>query len=68
VKVDEVQALAEAIKAAVANGEAGSLSDGVQRLADRGQAMTVEIEGARWLDVDDAMALAKAEAMVAAAG
>jgi choline kinase len=61
-------ALAEAIKAAVANGEAGSLSDGVQRLADRGQAMTVEIEGARWLDVDDAIALAKAEAMVAAAG
>jgi len=59
-------ALAASIKAAVADGEAGSLSDGVQRLADRGQAMTVEIEGARWLDVDDAVALAKAEAMVAA--
>ena len=33
-------ALAEAIRAAVADGGAGSLSDGVQRLADRGQAMT----------------------------
>ena len=54
--------------AAVADGGAGSLSEGVQRLADRGQAATVEIEGARWLDVDDAVALAKAEAMVAAAG
>jgi choline kinase len=60
-------ALAEAIRAAVTDGEAGSLSDGVQRLADRGRAMTVEIEGARWLDVDDAAALAKAEAMVAGA-
>jgi len=60
-------ALAASIKAAVADGEAGSLSDGVQRLADRSQAMTVEVEGARWLDVDDAAALAKAEAMVAAA-
>ena len=59
-------ALAASIKAAVADGEAGSLSDGVQRLADRGQAMTVEVEGARWLDVDDAVALAKAETMVAA--
>ena len=59
-------ALADAIRAAVADGETGSLSDGVQRLADRGRAMTVEIEGARWLDVDDAAALAKAEAMVGA--
>jgi len=57
-------ALAEAIRAIVAEGAAGSLSDGVQRLADRGEAMTVEIGGARWLDVDDAAALAKAEKMV----
>jgi 1L-myo-inositol 1-phosphate cytidylyltransferase len=57
-------ALAEAILAAVADGGAGSLSDGVQRLADRGEAMTVEIGGARWLDVDDAIALAKAEKML----
>ena len=58
-------ALAEAIRAAVAAGGAGSLSDGVQRLADQGKAMTVEIAGARWLDVDDAIALAKAETMLA---
>jgi len=57
-------ALAEAIRAAVAAGGAGSLSDGVQRLADQGKAMTVEIAGARWLDVDDAIALAKAETML----
>jgi choline kinase len=57
--------LAEAIKAAVADGGAGSLSEGVQRLADEGQAMTVEIAGARWLDVDDPIALAKAEHMLA---
>jgi 1L-myo-inositol 1-phosphate cytidylyltransferase len=57
-------ALAEAILAAVADGGAGSLSEGVQRLADQGKAMTVEIEGARWLDVDDPVALAKAERML----
>ena len=57
-------ALAEAIGAAVADGGAGSLSEGVQRLAEQGKAMTVEIEGARWLDVDDPIALAKAEAMM----
>jgi len=58
-------ALADAIRAAVADGGAGSLSDGVQRLADQGEAMTVDIEGARWLDVDDPVALAKAERMLA---
>ena len=58
-------ALAEAIEAAVAEGAAGSLSDGVQRLAGQGKAMTVEIGGARWLDVDDPAALAKAEALLA---
>jgi choline kinase len=57
-------ALAAAIEAALADGGAGSLSEGVQRLAARGAAMTVEIEGARWLDVDDAVALAKAEGML----
>jgi choline kinase len=57
-------ALAAAIEAALADGGTGSLSEGVQRLAARGAAMTVEIEGARWLDVDDAVALAKAEGML----
>ena len=52
-------ALAEAI------GAGGSLSDGVQNLADQGKARTLDVTGARWLDVDDPPSLAKAEAMLA---
>jgi choline kinase len=52
-------ALAEAIAAG-----GGSLSEGVQRLADRGLARIVDATGLSWLDVDDAAALAKAEAML----
>ena len=40
----------------------GSLSAGVQRLADRGAARTLDATGLFWLDVDDPAALAKAEA------
>ena len=60
--------LAAAIAAAVQGGKAGSLSDGMQRLADAGRAATWDIgtdpAGAWWLDVDDprAHALAEAEA------
>ena len=54
-------ALAEAL------GGGGSLSDGVQRLADQGRARTLDVTGARWLDVDDPASLAKAEAMLAQA-
>ena len=50
-------ALAEAIRAG-----GGSLSEGVQRLADAGRAMTLDVTGRFWLDVDDPAALAKAEA------
>lgn len=50
-------ALADAIAAG-----GGSLSEGVQRLADEGQAMTLDVTGSFWLDVDDPAALAKAEA------
>jgi choline kinase len=50
-------ALAEAIAAG-----GGSLSDGVQRLASAGAAMTLDVTGRFWLDVDDPAALAKAEA------
>jgi len=53
-------ALAEAIGAG-----GGNLSEGVQRLADRGLAATVDVTGFDWLDVDDPAALAKAEAMLA---
>ena len=49
---------------AAAIGAGGSLSEGVQRLADAGMAATLDVTGLRWLDVDDAAALAKAEAML----
>ena len=54
-----------ALAAAIGAG-GGSLSEGVQRLADRGEAATLDVTGLAWLDVDDPIALAKAEAMVAA--
>ena len=56
--------LAAAIHAAIAEGKAGSLSEGMQRLADAGRAATMDIGDAWWLDVDDprAHALAEAEA------
>jgi 1L-myo-inositol 1-phosphate cytidylyltransferase len=60
--------LATAIGEAIATGRAGSLSDGMQRLADAGRAATMDIGAdpadSWWLDVDDprAHALAEAEA------
>jgi len=54
--------LPEAIAEAISTGLSGSLSDGMQRLADKGRAATMEIGGAWWLDVDDARAHAIAEA------
>jgi choline kinase len=53
-----------ALGAALGEG-GGSLSEGVQRLADRGQAATLDVTGRFWLDVDDPAALARAEAMLA---
>lgn len=53
--------LAEAIGAAIADGRAGSLSEGMQRLADAGRAATMDVCGAWWLDVDDPRAHALAE-------
>ena len=60
------QELARAIAEAIDAGKAGSLSDGMQRLADAGRAGTMDIGEAWWLDVDDprAHALAEAEAPV----
>lgn len=58
-------ALAEALEAVIAGGEAGSLSQGVQRLADHGLAAAVDVTGLMWLDVDDPVALAKAEKLLA---
>ncbi len=45
--------LALAIRDAIAQGKSGSLSDGMQRLADAGRAGTMDIEDAWWMDVDD---------------
>ncbi len=53
--------LAEAIAAAIAAGKPGSLSDGMQWLADRGRAATYDIGDAWWMDVDDPRAHALAE-------
>ncbi len=56
--------LADAIRAAVAAGRPGSLSDGMQWLADRGRAATMDIGDVWWLDVDDARSHAQAQLCV----
>ena len=61
-------ALAEALRQAIAAGRAGSLSDGVQWLADEGRAWTVDVTGGRWLDVDDAVAFGRAQIFAGPAG
>lgn len=53
--------LAAAIAQAVRRGKAGSLSDGMQQLADAGRAATMDIGQAWWMDVDDPRAYALAE-------
>lgn len=60
--------LVEAIRASVAAGGQGSLSEGVQRLADAGEAFALDIGRLWWLDIDDPRALALAEESLAAAG
>ena len=57
--------LQRAICAAIDAGRSGSLSDGMQYLADRGRAATMDIGEAWWLDVDDPAAHDLAEAHVA---
>jgi len=56
--------LARAIEAAIAAGKSGSLSDGMQLLADAGRAATMDIGEAWWIDVDDPRAHAIAEAEI----
>lgn len=53
--------LLDALRASLASGGTGSLSEGVQALAAAGQAFTWDIGGRWWLDVDDEVAFAKAE-------
>lgn len=52
--------LAEAISAAIADGRSGSLSEGIQWLADNKRAATIDVGNAFWIDVDDPTALAMA--------
>lgn len=59
-------ALAVAIREAIAAGGGGGLSEGVQLLADRGAAETMDVAGRFWLDVDDPPSLEMAEAMIGA--
>jgi choline kinase len=57
--------LADAIRADIAAGGPGSLSGGVQRLAEMGRATTLDVGSARWIDVDDPQMLALAERLAA---
>jgi 1L-myo-inositol 1-phosphate cytidylyltransferase len=59
-------ALLDAIRDAVAAGGAGSLSEGVQRLAAQGRAFAAPIGGRWWIDVDDEAAHRRAEATLPA--
>jgi choline kinase len=54
--------LLEALRASLAAGGSGSLSEGVQALAGSGRAFAWDCGGRWWLDVDDEAAFAKAEA------
>jgi choline kinase len=58
-------ALADAIRTAIGEGKAGSLSEGVQHLADQGLAWTADVTGLRWLDVDEPRFHRLAETLVA---
>ena len=59
-------ALRPAILEAIAEGRPGSLSDGVQRLADERRAATIDVSGSFWIDVDDPKSHALAEAHLVA--
>lgn len=55
-------ALRVAIVEAIKSGRSGSLSDGVQRLADQGRASTMDVRGDWWADVDDERSHSSVEA------
>ncbi|HEY0411711.1 MAG TPA: NTP transferase domain-containing protein [Allosphingosinicella sp.] len=59
-------ALFEAIGASLEAGASGSLSEGVQRLAQAGRAFAFDIGERWWLDVDDEAAWRRAEAALPA--
>ena len=60
-----VFAVGPALFAALAGLQWPSLTDGVRVLAAEGRARVVDCSGLDWIDVDDAAALAKAEAWLA---
>ncbi len=60
-----VFAIGPALMAALATLEAPSLTEGVRMLMAGGDACTVDCSELDWIDVDDAVALAKAEAWMA---
>lgn len=55
----------DALRAVIASGGIGSISAGVEALVPTGGARAIDIGDGWWLDVDDARALAQAEADVA---
>lgn len=58
--------LVDAIEQAIATGAAGSLSDGMQWLADRGRARAMDIGESWWIDVDDPRSHYQAETQMPA--
>lgn len=60
--------LLDALARGIAAGGQGSLSEGVQLLADEGRALGVDSGGRWWLDVDDPRAFALAEEALARPG
>lgn len=55
----------DALRATIAAGGVGSISAGVETLAQRGEARVCDVGDAWWLDVDDPRALALGEAAMA---
>jgi choline kinase len=53
--------LFQALELSLGQGGSGSLSEGVQRLADAGSAFTDDIGDGWWVDVDDEPAYRRAE-------
>ena len=62
-----VFAIGPALFAALHGLDAPSLTEGMRVLAQQNKALTVDCTGLRWIDVDDAPALAKAEDWLARA-
>lgn len=60
-------ALIDSLRRSITAGGQGSLSEGVQQLADAGKARVADMGGRWWLDVDDPRALELAESALGSA-